>query len=59
MNTIKIILRIVIALFFIITGVQHFLDPQWFFPLVPPFLPNPLLLIYISGFFEICGGGGY
>lgn len=32
--------------------------PAKYLEMMPPFLPEPLLLIYISGFFEIIGGVG-
>ncbi len=50
--------RVVIALFFIVTGVMHFVNPQPFVEIVPRYLPTPLLLVYVSGFFEIAGGMG-
>ena len=40
------------------TGVQHFLDPDPFVRIVPDYLPAPLVLVYISGVFEILGGIG-
>ena len=43
---------------FIFTGVSHFLIPEKFMEMMPPFLPAPLFLIYLSGVFEILGGIG-
>ena len=53
----------VIALWFcaasyIGVGISHFTDPDTFVAIVPPALPEPLLLVHISGFFEILGGVG-
>jgi len=39
-------------------GVFHFARPQTFVRIVPRYLPAPLALVYISGFFEILGGIG-
>ena len=42
----------------ITSGVLHFARPKPFVRIVPKFLPAPLALVYISGFFEIAGGVG-
>ncbi len=55
---IKEILRYLLAAFVISAGVGHFLWPEPFVRIVPDYLPNPLLLVYVSGFFEILGGIG-
>jgi len=39
-------------------GVLHFVRPKPFVRIVPKFLPAPLPLVYISGFFEVLGGVG-
>ena len=41
------------GLFYVIIGLKHFQDPEWFVRIVPPILPFKLALVYISGFFEI------
>jgi uncharacterized membrane protein len=48
----------VVGLFFIIVGITHFTSPDFFVSIVPPYLPAPLALVYVSGFFEILGGLG-
>ena len=47
-----------LAFAFIMIGVLHFTDPSGFLDIMPPQLPWPLVLVYISGFFEIIGGIG-
>ncbi len=47
-----------IAATFIGAGVMHFVRPRPFVEIVPPFLPNALLLVYLSGAAEILGGIG-
>jgi uncharacterized membrane protein len=47
-----------LALAMISIGTLHFVRPKPFVRIVPKFLPAPLALVYISGFFEIVGGVG-
>jgi len=51
-------LRLLLALFFSGAGVLHFLRPDLYVQIMPPSLPCPLALVYVSGFFEILGGAG-
>lgn len=46
------VLQILLALFFIYAGVQHFLKPEFYEPFVPGFLPYKTMVIYASGFLE-------
>jgi uncharacterized membrane protein len=50
--------RIVLALMFVLAGALHFAMPQFYVKIVPPYLPAPLQLVYVSGFFEMLGGLG-
>lgn len=54
----KEILRVVLAISIITVGLIHFAKPAPFVKIMPPQLPYPLELVYISGFFEILGGIG-
>lgn len=47
-----------LGLLFVAAGVLHFLRPGGYARIVPPFLPYPLALVYISGVAEIVGGLG-
>ena len=47
-----------LALLFIGAGIAHFVSPEKFVRIVPPYLPAPLLLVYISGIAEVAGGLG-
>lgn len=51
-------LRWVLTAAMVAIGIGHFTDPAPFVAIVPPFLPAPLALVYISGVFEILGGLG-
>lgn len=57
-NPTKERLRVVLAVAIIAVGLLHFIKPEPFVKIVPAFLPGPLELVYISGFFEILGGIG-
>jgi uncharacterized membrane protein len=46
------------AAFYIAVGGNHFTDPDLFVLIVPAYLPEPLLLVHISGVAEILGGVG-
>lgn len=50
--------RIILAVFFIVAGVNHFISPGTYLPMMPGYLPWPLALIYLSGAAEIAGGIG-
>jgi uncharacterized membrane protein len=54
----KIVLRSLISLLFVASAITHFAKSDMFVRIVPPFLPWPLGLVWISGFFEILGGLG-
>jgi uncharacterized membrane protein len=49
---------ILLAVIFISVGILHFAQPSPFVAIVPNYLPQPLMLVYISGVFEIAGGIG-
>lgn len=54
----KEILRGVLSVAIIIVGITHFIRPDQYARIVPPELPYPVALVYISGVFEILGGIG-
>ena len=49
-------LRIILSLFIVVGGIQHFLNPNFYFPFVPNFLVYKLVIIYMSGVVEILFG---
>ena len=57
-HRIKEILRVIHAVAIIVVGITHFIVPEQYARIVPPQLPYPFELVYISGFFEILGGFG-
>ena len=52
----KILTIFVMSFFYIYVGIRHFIEPEWFVQIMPPFLPYHFELIYLSGFFEILFG---
>ncbi len=54
----KLTLRWVLAVGMMLVGISHFTQPEGFVKIVPSYLPAPLTLVYVSGFFEVLGGAG-
>ncbi len=54
----RTLLRWLLGLCFVAAGLNHFIVPRFYLPIMPPFLPWPLALIYVSGVAEILGGLG-
>lgn len=50
--------RILLALVFITAGVLHFVKPEAYLAIMPPWLPAHALLVQISGIAELAGGIG-
>lgn len=50
--------RIILAVLFILAGTLHFIAPQLYLKIVPPYLPAHLPIVYMSGGAEILGGVG-
>ncbi len=50
--------RIGFALFFVVAGINHFVMPDFYQPLIPPYFPFPVFLNYFSGFIELVAGLG-
>lgn len=49
-------LRYLLAIFFMLAGLNHFINAPFYLKIMPPYLPWPFALVYLSGFFEIAGG---
>ncbi len=52
------VLRVLLAVAMVYVGVLHFVRPSGFVSIVPSYLPAPLTLVLVSGFFEVLGGLG-
>ncbi|MGB5172196.1 DoxX family protein [Eudoraea sp.] len=50
------VIRVIFAIFMIYAGVQHLLNPDFYLPFVPSFMPFTMAIIYTSGIIEILLG---
>lgn len=48
----------IITAYFLIGGITHFTNPDFFVAIMPPYLPYHLEIVWISGAFEILGAIG-
>ena len=55
---VKILLRYLLGIFFIIAGRYHFVNPEFYYPLIPDYLPYPIFINGASGILEIILGLG-
>ena len=46
----------IMSLLYVLVGIKHFSDPNFFLKIMPEYLNYHLELVYISGFFEILFG---
>lgn len=54
----KKVSQYVLAVFFILAGINHFINPEFYLPLIPPYLPYHHLINLISGTVEVALGLG-
>jgi uncharacterized membrane protein len=54
----KPVLKWLLGVLFVLAGLNHFLNPEFYVKIVPPYLPWPSELVLVSGVFEILGGVG-
>tara|TARA_B100001250_G_scaffold340163_1_gene307751 strand:- start:25 stop:417 length:393 start_codon:yes stop_codon:yes gene_type:complete len=53
---IKTVTIFIMSFFYVLVGVDHFKNPDWYIKIIPPVLPFKLEMVYLSGFFEILFG---
>jgi uncharacterized membrane protein len=56
MRILKLVMRYVFGLLFVLGGLYHFINPAFYLRMMPPGLPWHLFLVYLSGFFEVALG---
>jgi uncharacterized membrane protein len=49
----KTILLVIMAIFYVAAGMNHFIHPELYMPMMPPYLPWHRALIYVSGAAEL------
>jgi uncharacterized membrane protein len=47
-----------LSAFFVVAGLMHFVIPGRYMEIMPPWIPYPLAMVYVSGVAEIMGGFG-
>jgi uncharacterized membrane protein len=47
---------ILLAMFFALAGMNHFLNPKLYLAMIPPYIPVPVAVNLISGTAEMVGG---
>lgn len=57
MRKLKLISKYLLCVFFVLAGLNHFINPAFYLKIMPPYLPWHLFLVYLSGFFEVVFGG--
>ena len=51
-------LRFLMGILFVLAGINHFISPESYLALIPPYLPFPEFLNFFSGALEILFGAG-
>lgn len=54
----RLIVRLLLAALFLFAGTVHLRHPEFFLPVMPPWIPFHLLCVQVSGVFELLGGVG-
>lgn len=47
-----------VFIWFFVGGLGHFVAPDFFIKIVPPYVPYPEAAVYVSGVFELLGAAG-
>jgi uncharacterized membrane protein len=53
MSTVKRVLLWIMALFYVVGGLNHFIHPEFYLPMMPPYLPWHGGLVFLSGVAEV------
>ncbi len=56
MQLFKQVMQLLLGLVFVLAGANHFRNPKFYVQIMPPYLPWPLELVYVSGVFEVLLG---
>jgi uncharacterized membrane protein len=56
MGRLKTGMRCLLGILFVAAGTNHWLNPEFYLRIMPPYLPWHLELVYLSGLFEVIFG---
>lgn len=56
MKILKLLLKYLLAIGFVLAGINHFANQNFYLKMMPPILPAPSFLIYLSGVFQVALG---
>lgn len=56
MSKLKIVLKYLLVIFFVGAGINHFVNPDFYIRIMPPYLPWHRELVWLSGIFEVAFG---
>ncbi len=56
MSPLKVILKYLLAFGFVLAGINHFINADFYLKMMPSYLPAHLFLVYLSGVFEVVLG---
>ena len=56
MNILKIAMKWLLGVLLILAGINHFVSPDFYVHIMPPYLPWPLTLVLVSGVAEVLLG---
>lgn len=56
MSAIKRVLLYLMGIFYVFAGVMHFVNPGFYMPMMPPYLPAHYFLVLLSGVAEVALG---
>ncbi len=45
--------RWLMIMFYVLAGINHFISPNFYLPLIPPYLPSPIGINIVSGIVEV------
>jgi uncharacterized membrane protein len=58
-NKLKFWSRLILVAFYVMAGTNHFLNPDFYYSLIPDYLPFPKVINSLSGMIEIVLGLGF
>ncbi len=56
MSTFKTVSKFVLAIFMVVAGTMHFINPDFYMKIMPPYLPWHRELVFLSGVCEVALG---